>query len=223
VKRFQYDPDRVEGSASVVNEYCSFWVNRDGSPTFLSRQTFDWVAGKDITKEERELVSSLYVSMFTEAFRRSVRGGVMHFVGLSYSTPGGDKATGATSDSLSQLNPPKFNPYFAEYVKDSFSLVAMTLDVWERECKPGETFDAPLLLHNDSGEKWSGEVTLLLYDGGKVIKKVSRKAEVEPYSKKNLETFSVVAPEKSGTYRLESELFYKDDSIRSRRRIFVNE
>ncbi len=218
--RYRYSESEY-GTPTIVNEYCSLWVNRDGSATYLAERPFEWLIGKNNTKEQRRLTAALYVSMLTEAFRRNIRGGVMHFVGLAYSNPGGGRKNGATSDSLCQLNPPKFDPYFEKYVKDSFSRVAMTLDVWERECKPGETLKVPLLLHNDSPEDWAGEVTVFIYKGDKVFAKASQKAKVAGYSKKEMVFEGLTVPKEKGVYRLESELFYKGESIRSRRRIYV--
>ncbi|MFC1498925.1 sugar-binding domain-containing protein [Verrucomicrobiota bacterium] len=214
---------KSKSAPHILNEYCSFWVNRDGSYTWLSKHCFDEIIGtENHTKDQRCLTAALYTSMLTEAFRRCVNGGIMQFCGLSYSNPGGNQRNGATSDNLCQLNPPKFDPYFEEYVKDSFARVAMTLDIWEQEFKPGASFNAPLLVHNDSGENWKGEVTLFLYDGNKVIQKKSQQAEVEAHSKKEMSFDGFTAPEKNGTYRLESELFHEKESVRSRRRIYVS-
>lgn len=122
-------------------------------------------------------------------------------------------------ESLAQLTPAR--AITTQYVKDSFSRVAMTLDVWEQECKPGETLNVPLLLHNDSPKDWSGKIMVFIYKEGKVFSKASRNASVASYSKTPMVFNGLNVPSEQGVYRFESELTYNGTPVRSRRRIYV--
>ena len=77
-------------SPVVINEYGWLWLNRDGSPTTLTRELYANLLGPNSTTAQRRHLYARYLAAETE-FWRSHRqaAAVMHFTTLGYSRPGG--------------------------------------------------------------------------------------------------------------------------------------
>jgi hypothetical protein len=77
------------GHAAIVNEYGWLWLNRDGSPTLLTRDVWDTVLGPQATSEQRLREWAYLLGGLTEFWRaRRTFAGVLHFVYLTCSFPG---------------------------------------------------------------------------------------------------------------------------------------
>ena len=78
----------------IINEYCCYWLNRDGSCTTLSKKFYEALLGKDSTTEQRRHMYARMLAAKTE-FWRSHRAcaGVMEFCRprLFTSRRGGDQ------------------------------------------------------------------------------------------------------------------------------------
>lgn len=144
--------------AIIINEYDWMWLNRDGTPTTLSKHNYVAAFGPDATPKQCREYHARAVAALTEFWRchRQVTG-VMHFCGLGYSRP-----DGATSDDLIDVRGVEFEPCFFKYVGDSFQPVALMLDFWKESVAANSEHDLAVIIINDRQKSWHGEITLRL-------------------------------------------------------------
>ena len=92
--------------AMILNEYGWLWLNRDGSPTKLTKPVYDSLLGPDATGAERLALDGYLLGGLTE-FWRAYRNyaGVLHFVYLTCSFPGA-----FTSDHFQDLKTLQLEP-----------------------------------------------------------------------------------------------------------------
>jgi hypothetical protein len=108
----------------IINEYDWLWLNRDGSPTTLSRTVFENLLGADATVDQRRHLAARYHAALTEFWRaHRAYAGVLHFCGLGYS-----RTNGQTCDNFIDLKKLKFEPEFQRYMADAFAPVGLMID-----------------------------------------------------------------------------------------------
>jgi beta-galactosidase len=188
-------------NALVINEYGGLWLNRDGSPTTLSRQAYDYLLPASATPEGRRLLYARIMAGLTEFFRAHRQAaGVMQFTGLGYSKP-----DGATSDDFTDIERLTRDPHFHAYLRDAFAPVGLMVGAWAEEYPAGETQEFPVLLVNDLHEDWNGKVHFRLLEGGKILEE-----KTTPASIKGLDTarvvFSISIPRRPADYQVEASL-----------------
>lgn len=86
--------------ARIINEYGWLWLNRDGSPTKLSRLNYDFLLPEGSTVEQTRDLYARYLGMITELYRHQTKvnvAGIMHFCALTVSDP----KTAYTGDNYS--------------------------------------------------------------------------------------------------------------------------
>jgi len=193
------------GCPVIINEYGWLWLNRDGSPCTLSEANYKALLGPDNTVENRRRLYAKYLAAMTE-FWRSYRqvAAVMHFCGLGYSRPGGE-----TSDHFLDLEKLELEPFFQQYVGDSFRPVGLMLDYWGQDLAPGAKHKFDVVVLNDRQADWQGSVTLRLVQGVKTLAEASQPCKVGPVGREVL-TFEMTVPKDSGRYELVAELQGKD-------------
>ncbi len=83
-------PGAASGHALILNEYGWLWLNRDGTPTELTKNLYQGLLGKDATAQQRLALNAYLLAGITEYWRAYRRyAGVLHFVYLSSSDPAG--------------------------------------------------------------------------------------------------------------------------------------
>lgn len=187
----------------VINEYGWLWLNRDGSPTTLSVKAYESLLGEDNNTPQRRRTYARYLAAKTEFWRAGRRcAGVLHFCGLGYSRPGGQ-----TSDNFIDIEQPRFEPNFFQYVRDAFAPVGLMIDFWSDELPAGaaKTQAVPVVVINDLDTPWSGPVRLRLLRDGKVLSEQSRDARVPPLGREVV-AFETTLPGEPGRYELVAEL-----------------
>jgi hypothetical protein len=222
-----------KGHPLIINEYGWLWLNRDGTPTTLTRKYYDAVLGPDATAEQRFYHYARLMAAETEFWRTGrACAGVLHFCGLGYSRPDGQ-----TSDHFGDLENLKFEKYFDEFVRESFNPVGLMIDSWAFDLPANETREIPVVLINDLYEPWRGKVRLQIvpHDGwtlyptpdqnerrGPTVRKgstafdESQECALDPLGKTSLR-FQVKAPEKPGDYWLIASLDHNGKTVRSLR------
>lgn len=145
----------------IINEYDWMWLNRDGTPTLLSKHNYLAALGKDATPEQCREYHARVVAALTEFWRcnRQVAG-LLHFCGLGYSRPDGQ-----TSDDFLSISRLEFEPAFFKYVGDAFNPVGLMLDFWKERVPANSVNIIKVSVINDRKEPWNGEVRLKLKDG----------------------------------------------------------
>ncbi len=189
-----------DGNPVIINEYGWLWLNRDGTPTTLSRKVYERLLGPESSAQQRRELYARILAAKTEFWRgRRQVAGVLHFCGLGYSRPDGQ-----TSDHFLDIEKLDFEPYFFRYVRDAFHPVGILLDYWEDDPRPGQVPTVTVRLTNDLSIEWSGSVRLALLGGNEVLWEESRPARVGPLGTEALE-FKLKIPVQPGRYTLVAE------------------
>lgn len=129
----------VFGNPVIINEYGWLWLNRDGTPTTLTRKVYQTMLGEEATVEQRRTTYARLLAAMTEFWRcRHEVAGVLHFCGLGYSRPDGQ-----TSDNFVDLERLTLEPNFAKYVRDAFSPIGLMVDFWEDDSEAGGAARGP--------------------------------------------------------------------------------
>ncbi len=187
----------------IVNEYGWLWINRDGTPCTLpvEYKSYQYLLPPNPSADQYREAYARTLAAKTEFWRAGRQlAGVMHFCGLGYSRPGGQ-----TSDSLSDVEQPAFEPHFAQYVKDAFAPVGVMLDFWAADCQRGATLKLPVVVINDLATDWHGPVRLRISNESKVLAEMTQDARVAAFGREVI-AFELKVPEVAGQCRLVAEL-----------------
>jgi hypothetical protein len=214
----------VDAPVQLINEYGFLWLNRDGSPTRMTRLLYALILDGDATADERRELAARYLAALTELWRTSrVASGVMHFCALGGYVP----YRGATCDNFVDIEKLEFEPYFEEYVGDAFKPVGLMVDYWKEhwfeEELPAEPIEVPVAVINDLKQPWVGQVRfgLRAMEGGAVLMDEVRRCEVEGLGRTELR-FKVAIPQEAGKYRMVAQLEREgDEAVRSLREFEV--
>ncbi len=108
----------MTGHAMILNEYGWLWLNRDGSPTRLTRKLYSRLLGENATAQDRLEMNAHLLAGITEYWRAyRLYAGILHFVYLTSSEP----PQGYTSDSFADVEKLELNPYFRDYMSNAFA------------------------------------------------------------------------------------------------------
>ena len=201
----QGNPVRNQGQhAVIINEYGWHWLNRDGTPTPITRQIYDGVLGPNATPAQRFHMQALWLAADTEFWRSHRKAAaIMHFTTLGYCRP----VTGVTSDHWANVAKLEWEPEFERYLRDAFAPVGLMLDFWTEKNTAGGTAAIPVRLVNDLDQSWYGPVTLRLFRRDSPTAAVSKDqgASLEAFGQATL-PFTIVWPDAPGLYTLTAEL-----------------
>jgi beta-galactosidase len=189
--------------AVIINEYGWHWLNRDGTPTTLTRDIYRSVLGEKATAAQRFHMQATWLAADTEFWRvHRKAAAVVHFTMLGYSRPDGQ-----TCDHWSNVAKLEWEPEFYRYVREAFAPVGLAVDFWKDKVLVGTKTRIPVLLINDLDRPWSGLVTLRLRqrDAAGVLNETKQDARLEAWGEGKLE-FEITWPDALGQYTLEAEL-----------------
>jgi hypothetical protein len=200
-------------NAIILNEYGWLWLNRDGSPTTLTREVYRNLLGENSTVAQRREFYARTLAALTEFWRgHRACAGVLHFCGLGYSRPDGQ-----TSDHFLDLETLTFEPNFERYVKDAFAPVGVMLDFWADRLAPLEARKVAVSVINDLDRDWIGRVRFRVLENGTPVQAGSAFAGVKALGRREV-SFIMAAPKKPGHYQLEATLMrHGFPTVRSRR------
>jgi beta-galactosidase len=154
-------PGAPSGHALILNEYGWLWLNRDGSPTELTKDLYPRLLPPDATADDRLALNAYLLAGVTE-FWRAYRqyAGVLHFVYLMSSEP-----AGYTSDHFRDVEKLELDPRFRDYMSQAFAPLGVYLSFFQPEVAPGRrTFR--VMLVNDEYREASGTLTISLEPKG---------------------------------------------------------
>ena len=185
----------------LINEYCSLWLNRDGSPTTLTASTYDRILGKNNTSEQRREYYARTLAAKTEFWRSHRKcAGVLHFNVLGYCRPDGQ-----TSDNFTDVKNLVFEPNFFRYVRDAFAPVGVMLDFWGCNATAGEKKNLRVATINDLDVEWRGTVRLRFLKGTEVLVEQSQPLTIPALGKAETH-FNIVLPNETMDGTLEATL-----------------
>jgi hypothetical protein len=185
----------------IVNEYGWLWLNRDGSPTTLTKDLYNNLIGVNSTKEQRRHLYASYMAAETEFWRCHRQcASVLHFTALGYS-----RSDGQTSDHFSNVKRLEYEYEFMKYMTDAFSPAGLMLDEWGSPIKTGSLHDFKIIAINDLEKEWKGSVHLKILEGGKLNAEQSQEMKIPPYGQTSV-TLNIRIPEKQGQYTVIASL-----------------
>lgn len=204
----------------IINEYSWLWLNRNGTTTNLTDRVYKVVFPDAITPDQKFEVCAKNTAILTEywrAFRKCA--GLMHFCGLGYSRTG--KPRGQTSDNFTDIKSLTYEPQFVKYVRPAFNPVGLMIELWEKSYAPSSEVSVPVHVFNDIDEAWKGSVKLTVFGEGKNLQVQNTKIILDKYGKKVI-TNKIKMPPVKGNYRLEAEINYKGESVKSYRDLMID-
>lgn len=198
------------GVPQLVNEYGWIWLWRDGRPSKLTLNNYNYYLGENATPEQCRELQAYWLQLETEWLRseRSV-GGILAFCHLTNNY-------GFTGDwfinDIKDLEP---SPAF-RWFKHCFAPSAVFIDLADRRytkhlepLKPGSDLVFNLVGVNDLNKESSGKVLLKLLDEkGTIISTQEESIVIEPFGKR-LQPCLLKLPSKSGGYLLIAEYHEK--------------
>ena len=198
------------GVPQLVNEYGWIWLWRDGRPSKLTLNNYNYYLGENATPEQCRELQAYWLELETEWLRseRSV-GGILAFCHLTNNY-------GFTGDwfinDIKDLEP---SPAF-RWCKHCFAPSAVFIDLADRRytkhlepLKPGSDLVFNLVGVNDLNKESSGKVLLKLLDEkGTIISTQEESIVIEPFGKR-LQPCLLKLPSKSGGYLLIAEYHEK--------------
>lgn len=213
-------------SAQLVNEYGWIWLWRDGSPSKLTKNSFDYFVGENATPDQRWELQAYWLQLETEWLRseRSIAG-VLSFCLLTNNYGyTGDYFTGNIKD----LNPTITLKWF----QHCFAPTAVFIDLadqryfWHtKPYVPNSELNFNLVGINDLDASKTGEVRIkLLNDSGKEV--IDKTVSIEiPAFNKIYSPVSLALPNIVGGYLLLTEFTTPNNTekVISRRYIRVGD
>jgi hypothetical protein len=155
-------PGAPSGHPLILNEYGWLWLNRDGSPTQLTKKLYPALLGKDSTPEQRLELNAYLLAGLTEYWRAYRRyAGVLHFVYLTSSDP-----TGYTSDHFRDVRKLELHSEFRDYMSNAFAPVGVYLSFWQPSVEVASVRSLQVMLVNDEDHAVEGTLTLALENSG---------------------------------------------------------
>lgn len=203
----------------IINEYGYLWLNRDGTPTTLTKKFYRNQLGENSTLAQRRHLYATYMAADTEYWRTSRQvAAVMYFTALGYS-----RADGQTSDNWLDVKTLTWEPEFHAYLRDAFAPVGLMVDYSSGQGVRSRPVRIPVRLINDLGQPWAGEVTLRVRPsgGGAPAREQKQTCRMDPYGDAAL-NFDLLWPETAGGYVVEASLTGSDgEKVSSTRDVAV--
>ena len=198
------NPQAGDGKhAVVINEYGWHWLNRDGTPTTLTRELYKNVLGENATAAARFHMQATWLAADTEFWRAHRKAAaVMHFTTLGYNRANGQTCDHWTKGGVATL---QWEPEFYRYMRDAFAPVGLMIDYWNDGPLVGTKARVPVIVSNDLDRPWHGPVALRLKRGERALFEMKQDCRLAPLGQDKL-VFDVAWPAETGPYVLEAEL-----------------
>jgi len=159
VVRFTWDASE---QPYINNEYGWLWINRDGSPTFVTLKVYyDLLGGFGPFSAEIHREAYAYLVGGMTEFWRAKRGyeAIQHFTYLGYSRPWGN-----TSDNFIDVENLVLEPRWFEYARNAFAPFMVYLDTWRENYIPDVIEQIPVQVINDHNTPQSAMLSVLAID-----------------------------------------------------------
>jgi beta-galactosidase len=140
------------GHPVIINEYGWLWLNRDGTPTSLTKDVYARLPGNRF-ENNAYLLGGL--TEFWRAHRNAA--GVLHFVYLTSSYP-----DAYTSDHFQDLENLGLEPHFDDYVGEAFKPLGVYLNFWQPSLKAPSERRFTVMMINDEQQTARGKLVLSL-------------------------------------------------------------
>jgi len=207
----------------VINEYSYLWLNRDGTPTSLTKPYYDTVLGSKANADQCRELYARNLAAVTE-YWRATRScfGILYPFGLAASIP-----NGATNDNFIDVAKLEFDKYYKKYVPDAFSALAICAELWKTDFEivqwSGTQAEFAVAVINDLGTTFNDNFNIIIAKGDSIIQTKRYSYEVLPYEVSR-RYVKIELPNVPGTYELIAELHGRANKVvRSYRTIKLHE
>jgi hypothetical protein len=195
------------GHASVIGEYGWLWVNRDGSPTLLTKAIYESLPYPAKSAQECIETASYLLAGLTE-YWRSYR----HHAGvLFYGYLASSRHNAYTSDYFSDVQRLEFHPAFADYLGEAFKPLGVYVNYWHREIKVGTDLELFVMLCNDDLKEHRGELILTLEAPGTLVELARTDFFLAPLGQQT-HRLDVQLPKQLGAFTLKATASSADGS-----------
>jgi hypothetical protein len=223
---FQYalkqQPNWYWKQPCVINEYSYLWLNRDGTPTELTKPYYDAVLGVNATADQRRELYARNLAAVTE-YWRATRSciGILYPFGLAGSIKGG-----ATSDNWIDVAQLQLDEHFKKFVPDAFSALGVCAELWQTEfkIKPwwGTQAEFTVAVINDLDSSFSEHFFVHVMKGDSVVSSTRYRYDVRPFEIIRMPV-KIELPNVAGNYEVITELYgRKNKVVRSYRQIRID-
>jgi hypothetical protein len=200
----------------LLNEYGYLWLNRDGTPTSLTKAYYDALFGPDCDPDTRREHYAYMLAAITEYWRSSrACFGINYPFGLAHSLP-----YGATSDNLIDVKGPEFDPNFEETMIHAFAPVGICIEEWDETFPANSINDLPVVVTNDLDKRVSGRVTVSIIQDNRTVSSTTLSVDVPAWEQKRT-YFRVNYPGEEGAYSTVATLEYEGNEVNSVRKISI--
>jgi beta-galactosidase len=212
-------PGARTGHALILNEYGWLWLNRDGSPTELTKNLYPKLLGPNATADDRLALNAYLLAGITEYWRAYRQyAGILHFVYLMSSDP-----LGYTADHFRDVEKLELDPYFRDYMSNAFAPVGVFLSFFQPSLEAGETRQLTVMMVNDKAKPVAGKLAVVLQGpNGEPAARQELHYSLGPLGQ---ETYTVefAVPDVAGNLLLKAVAETPDGPVESRRRVAVAE
>jgi beta-galactosidase len=197
--------------AVILNEYGWLWLNRDGSPTPLTKRVYDRIAPNSTAGQRFEL-NAYYLGGLTEFWRAHRNfAGVLHFVYLMSSFP-----DAFTSDHFRDVTKLELEPRFVDYMTEAFKPLGVYLNFWRAKLPQSSQQRFAVMMINDEYEGARGTLRLTLSAGGRELARAEKPFEVPALGQQSY-TLDLKLP----AYQGECLLTAEGGGTKSRRKVVL--
>ncbi len=215
-------PAAPTGHAMILNEYGWLWLNRDGSPTELTKTLYPRLLGPNATAAARLALNAYLLAGITEYWRAYRQyAAVLHFVYLMSSDP-----AGYTADHFRDVEKLELDPYFHDYLSQAFAPLGVYLNFWRPSLKAGDEPALEVMMVNDAPRPAEGTLTITLeQSNGEQVARKSSKFALAPLGQQTC-YIDFPVPRTTGSFLLKATAQAADNRFGaptvSRRRVSVS-
>jgi hypothetical protein len=220
---FQYalkqQPNWYWKQPCVINEYSYLWLNRDGTPTELTKPYYDAVLGVNATADQRRELYARYLAAVTE-YWRAARSciGILYPFGLAGVIEGG-----ATSDNWIDVPQLQWDAHFKKFVPDAFAALGVCAELWKTEYTinswAGTQADFNVAIINDLDSSFRDYFVVRIMKGDSVLSSTQYRYDVQPFEIARTPV-KIELPKMAGDYEVITELNgRKNNVVRNYRQI----
>lgn len=228
--KLDFKPDNLqrtyeESPAQLVNEYGWIWLWRNGIPSKLTVEIYEYYLGKNSTPEQNRELQAYWLQLETEWLRsQESLAGVLAFC---YLTNNYGYTGDWFIDNIKDLTPSPTMEWFQHAFAPAGVFINLTDERYTKELEPhvpGEQLSFNLVGVNDYNFTKKGKVQVKLFnDNGEVVVQKKLSVKLEPYQRSYIPV-SIDLPQKIGGYTIVAEFITQNDlPVISRRYIKVGE
>ena len=211
-------PGAPSAHALILNEYGWLWLNRDGSPTELTKKLYPALLGNNATPEQRLALNAYLLAGLTEYWRAYRQyAGVLHFVYLTASDP-----AGYTSDHFRDVQKLELHSEFRDYMSNAFAPVGVYLSFWQPSVEAGSLQSLQIMVVNDEDREVEGTLAVALEDSkGERVANQTQQFKIGALGQSTIYS-DLKFPSATGDFLLRAIINYGDGvSTQSRRQVKI--